>query len=176
MSIVVGGVTIPENVAGALVVGGVSITQVIVDGVQVWLQSLGPSVGWSGNSIDSLATISHGYQVSGMSWRYASLAFNSTYSTWTTVNPDGTFGLNTTGGWINLGFSGSLYRHTSGSGNSTTSTTWVTYNPTTKQFTGSTVAVIGGVDSYLGETLSGLLRFNFVSGSNTTAGAWISLT
>jgi hypothetical protein len=37
------GVTIPENIANALMVNGVSVTQVIANGVTVWNQQLGPT-------------------------------------------------------------------------------------------------------------------------------------
>jgi hypothetical protein len=42
MPLIVNGTTIPENVANALMVNGVSVTQVIVNGVAVWTQNLVP--------------------------------------------------------------------------------------------------------------------------------------
>ena len=45
MPLVVNGVTIPQNVANALMVNGISVTQVIANGVAVWSQILGAAVG-----------------------------------------------------------------------------------------------------------------------------------
>jgi hypothetical protein len=57
MGIIVNGTTIPENVANSLFVNGTNITQVIVNGAQVWLQSLpwltptySYNTGWGGYS------------------------------------------------------------------------------------------------------------------------------
>jgi hypothetical protein len=71
MPLVVNGVTIPQNVANALMVNGVNITQVIANGVAVWTQSLEPVIaGWTGNMFQTgPAYGTRGLQVSGLNCR-----------------------------------------------------------------------------------------------------------
>jgi len=86
MPLYMNGTLIPENVANALTMNGVDITDVFFNGVQVWNQTLF-SATWSGNSI--VPSGQRGFEVSGSLIR----AYNqgSKIANWLSANSDGTF-------------------------------------------------------------------------------------
>ena len=94
MPLVVNGTTIPTNVANSLMVNGVNITQVIANGVAVWTQQLGLSIGWSGNSIMNTWDASNdmGIETSGLNYRYYYFSGGRNYhGSWQSVSPSGIF-------------------------------------------------------------------------------------
>lgn len=180
MSLVINGVTIPTNVANALMVKGVSVTQVIANGVAVWTQSIGPTVGWSGQMlvayISGTNTVTKGMETSGLNyrWMFTSSMFSSAYGPWVQ--------------YTNGAFSTSYYSVTGqvqGSGNSlrittgTTLNTWVTYSPSAKTFSGTAQTIAGTTwgeyDAY--ETSGGLIRYTYRSTDAVLRSTpWVSLT
>jgi hypothetical protein len=174
------GTTIPQNVANALMVNGVSVTQVIANGVAVWNQSLGPTVtvGWSGNSLYyASATYIYGLETSGLLVRVRS---GPGVGAWVTSNQDGTFtGLSTAcylawggefsaiGGLITYGGTG-----------------FIMYSGSDELFTGGPAQGYGlawgtGVRSSstasILETSGGLVRVVLTVNSSRVYNTWISL-
>lgn len=76
------GVLIPENTANAFTFNGVNVTDVFMNGVQVWNQSLF-SATWSGNALSG----GRGIGTSGNLFR----AISATSGAWITANQNGTF-------------------------------------------------------------------------------------
>lgn len=167
MPLYMNGTLVPENVANALYFNGTNITDVYMNGVQVWNQSLINITGWSGSSLGSTAYGNYGLQMSGLSVR---TWINSTsYGSYIAVSSLGVWGTqsSTTSGF-DLNTSGSQLRINSGA--------WVTFTPSTEVFTGSSSALVTSVNStqYL-ETSGGLLRWK-ATGLFVDTGAWVSLT
>jgi hypothetical protein len=170
MPLVVNGTTIPQNVANALMVNGVSVKQVIANGVTVWSLALGPTVGWSGDSIET-NVYNQGLDTSGFLFRACNFA---QYGAWNTANGDGTF----TGTSIcpNLGYYSS--GNTIGLGSYSTGV--VTYASSNKSFTGGSqgTGTTQGLNSsgiFRLETSGGLLRHRSTLNTGVTP-SWISLT
>lgn len=127
MPLYANGTLIPENVANALTVNGVNITQVIANGVAVWTQSLSNITGWSGNSIVS----DLGFDSSGMLFRAAG---STASGAWITTNADGTFTGSSTATYP---VSKSWSITTSGSNlKASANATWVNFNLTTEVLSG----------------------------------------
>jgi hypothetical protein len=178
MPLVVNGTTIPTNVANALMVNGVNITQVIANGVNVWTQQLSLSVGWSGSSIviDSSNVRHIGLQTSGFSYRvawYADDWFDMS-GAWQSVSPAGIFSGNSTSGNPNyvIQVSGNNIRVNVGNA---VSSTWVTL-ATNGTFSGYSTS---GYFCYCGtyctptlETSGGYVRFK----ENSSPGAWVRMS
>lgn len=113
-----------------LVVKGVSVTQVIANGITVWLQSLiNITNGWTNDSLASVA-YTLGLQVSGTSFR----AYDGFYGSgaWISTSALGAF----SGNSIPAGFDWPIY--TSGSSMRLGSSGWLTYDPSTATWSGGT--------------------------------------
>lgn len=166
MPLVFNGVTIPENVANAFSFNGVDITDVYFNGVQVWHQSLGPTVGWSGDSFYTYSVV-QGISVSGFSFRFR---IGDGYGAWLTVTSSGLpAGLSVASSGMQTrgieSYSSNLWRHYY---TYSQSSTYISYNPSTKVFTGTSLYTLMGFT-----TSGGLIR---AQSDSTVAGAWISLT
>jgi hypothetical protein len=171
MSLIVNGITIPTNVANVLKVNGTSVTSVIVNTTQVWIQSLVTALiaGWSGSSLAS--TI--GIQTSGFNYR--SVAFNQYIGPWQTVSNIGIFSgssfFQSTSG---IETSGNLLRYSGGGG---TESGWVTLASNGTFIGSSTLNYPGGGCSgswniYTETTAGGYMRFNDSFGQY---GQWIRI-
>ena len=177
MAFVFNGVIIPENVANAFYLNGTNITDIFVNGVQVWNQSLF-SASWSGNSYVGSATTRNSncnINTSGSAFRSA---FGNTtgtitdYGDWLYSSAPHTVG-NGSSNAIGLGTSipltaSSVYIKFDGGA-------WVTHTLNVG-FSG-TSSIINGYSNFYLETSSGLMRTRHrdtVTGANAY-GAWISL-
>ena len=182
---------------------GTNITQMVYNGTIVWNQSLGPTVGWSGNSgwvfSGSWPQFSYArtaFTTSGFTYRldqrrdYGTTVQWSASSSWGSVNSSGVF--TSTGDVLVLdGTTSKFYIQGSGnslriSGSAVSPDTisvgiWTTYSAATKSFSGGTtdtISVISWEDS-IGisvrlATSGGLIT---VAGTYSNYyGAWISLT
>jgi hypothetical protein len=160
MPLVVNGVTIPQNVANALMVKGVSIKQVIANGMAVWSQSLLNAI-WSGDSVAGFIA----FLVSGNLFRGS---MSNVASPWNVANSDGTFTQATT--------PVSLFQVLCSNNSIWCQSGYAGYTPPVFFTKGS--GFTGGVSTsptaaWFLETSSGLLRQR---ANNNPTGAWISLT
>lgn len=174
MPLYTNGTLIPENVANALIVNGVNITQVIANGVAVWTQNLFNGV-WSGSSYTSPGQ-TWGIDVSGTAYRIIGYNFsnysNYFYGNWLYTNSSGMGSGDST---ISAAGYTSILR-------TTTTTLWhqknntgaggtVLFNTATKSFSSESVALISGYRHGF-VTGGGLLRYEI----NGTYSPYISLT
>lgn len=165
MSLVFNGTIVPEDTAKAFTYNGTDITDVYIDGVQVWKQSLF-SATWSASSVYSVSSYCcWGIDISGDLARYRSY---TSYAPWASVDSNGIFST-TTSTVSNYGYKfesntiATVY-------NGTIQTTKVSFTPS-GGFSGSSPA--GGTNGELLETSGGLIRSGRSSGER---GPWISLT
>lgn len=146
MPLVVNGVIIAEATANALTIDGSDVTDMFVDGVQVYNQSLF-SATWSGDSLDGGAGIS----TSGSLYRMIS---GVTLGAWRTANSGG----------LDTGRS-SVAPFGTAFGFDTTPTTWKAYHAST--------ASIGTIIFGIGAGFSGTSGTAFSPDEFTTSGGLI---
>lgn len=153
MPLYANGTLIPENVANALTVNGVNITQVIANGVAVWTQNLYNPY-WTGSLVYGSYDKTHEIEMSGQAYR----ANAGTYSVAGPWIYAGSFGL-ANGSSIGTGGGNSF-------GVQTTNNTWFFYL--------SSVATSGTISfstttGFSGSSLTTGLSKNY--GHNTSGGA-----
>jgi hypothetical protein len=172
MALIIDGVTIPENVANAITCDGVDIHQVIIDGVVVWTQSLGPTVGWSGDSIVAFFGDT-GIKTSGV--LFQSVVITS-LGAWIPISggvTDANESTVFTPYRMYIAASNNVLTSTSGSA--------ITWNAATKTFSGGPLIslsdIVSGSAVLTLETSGGLIRHNRIfNDGRHNYGAWISLT
>ena len=166
MPLVVNGVTIPENVANALMVNGVSVTQVIANGVAVWTQSL--NLTWSGDSLSA----GYGLTVSSNLFRHNN---PSSSGIWLTANLNGTFSGGTSTATAvpstNLVTYGNNTLNLTNIVNSSMMASLITY----VKGSGFSGGGFNASFTLTYATASGLLRLGSKIGGTTTYGNWVAL-
>ncbi len=176
MPLVVNGVTIPENVANALMVNGVSITQVIANGVAVWSLALGPTVGWSGDVTATYFGYPGGMDINEsnlMSMRAISNGSAQSLGAWMFVNSDGSFS------GTSSASSGNYALTITGSGNILTfgGSGSIVYNPASKSFSGGPAYGFGSDYRFRFEASGLNLRCVMeLAGTGETVGSWRTLS
>lgn len=159
------GTLIPENVASAFTFNGTNITDVFMNGVQVWDQVLFSGV-WSGSSIVPSNAI--GIETTGSAYRAVTNWSGIKYGIYLYADTNGLANGTSLadGQYVDYGF--------------TTTTTTFAFRVNSTNYSGITFAIgvgftgtaySGGTFGY--ETNSGLIRASDGSGNY---GAWISLT
>jgi hypothetical protein len=195
MPLIMNGTTIPQNVANALSFNGTNITQVVFNGTVVWSQSLFSGI-WSNTTAYSIlpSRNSGSFQTSSVSGfrRYSDVAGSTSpsgsalFSSWVTCGQSGfsliglTDGSSTKGDNLKYYFSGWTIRlaTTDINGNPSFGSGICTYDPSTKNWSGSSQLQTGGYTLSFLETSGGLLRSrnqDTVSLVNQY-GSWVSLT
>lgn len=167
MPLVMNGVIIPENVANAFYFNGVNITDVFMNGVQVWNQSLFSAL-WSGSSYGTYNG-TYGLQTSGSQFRSYD-SYNGV-GVWLTVSLSGFPNGTTNNG---SGFTGFGFKSTTSNTLQVTTKDGVASGTLVSFTIGSGFSLVSTTDSIMSlETSGGLLR---VTQKKSVAGAWISLT
>jgi hypothetical protein len=164
MSLVMNGVIIPEDTAGAFMFNGVDVTQAFMNGVEVFKQSLF-SATWSGG--DSLVTMQTqiGVNTSGSLFRLQSAYWSSTeYGNWVSVSDQGLFQGDSVAPHGQTLFTGDGTRFYYGVDDADST---FAFSPSAG-FTG----VSGSSLTLTFETSGGLIRAAY----STSRGAWLSLT
>jgi hypothetical protein len=195
MGIIVNGTTIPENVANSLFVNGTNITQVIVNGVQVWLQQLNwltptyhYTAGWGGYTSyyqnGGGGGYTAGFTTSGnLLATVFSINGGSEQGGWISVDGFGKYSGNSsspnlnryTGGWSGIETSGNNIRMIGNTnGNWLNLSKGVGWSGGTSTAIGTTTDIIGRVTTHTFDYNTSGYSFRF--GYSGIYGNWVDLS